>query len=256
MTGKKIITAIVVVLALCFLTGCGDDSEEEGGGGPLEPPAEYTIGEELIEALTPSDGAAITELVIDEETGISRYVYDGFGMPGAKAALYSRHMVSDNGFSVVGDDYRSAEEPDFTAESGNVKLSRPTGESQILLLSIDWGEKSCSVTTSVEAAPPPEVKAQSAASRSLSHEEIEDFIKGLSPSVLELEGSSMSHYNVCIENGLVTINDDACIRVTVYSSENDIHTNELCGIYYLTRDSSHVYKLAENQESVYELDVK
>ncbi|MBQ4347949.1 MAG: hypothetical protein IJC39_05835 [Firmicutes bacterium] len=234
---KKFVVFMLFLCILFALTACNKDKEEEGSEEALS----YVIGSETVMAMEPDKDAELTE-----EEGI--YTYTGMEASGESVEAYVNLMIAEEqAFLVVDEEYAEAELPDFTTAEGSVLISRPSGEEELLLIKLDWSEETCIVTPSVVEAP--EEKT------GFTHMEAADFVKGLHPSVLGLEGESMNEYHVYILNGLVLVNGAPCMWFEVHSSENNEQTNDPQGTYYMYRDGSRIYKLDRESSTVKELEL-
>ena len=65
--------------------------------------------------------------------------------------------------------------------------------------------------------------------------EIVSFVQHLSPKVLGLEGEDMSAYTVFASEGVTLVDGNTCARVNVYSKGEKSGTNDIEGVYFLTR---------------------
>ena len=88
---------------------------------------------------------------------------------------------------------------------------------------------------------------------SMTMSEAVDFLYTLEPSVLGLSGTSMDTYRIYALDGAVMVNEQPCMRLSIYSREGPDQTNEVAGIYLLTRDAAHLYQLDEAAGTVREI---
>lgn len=84
--------------------------------------------------------------------------------------------------------------------------------------------------------------------------EAQNFLQELEPSVLGLEGESMEDYHIYAIDGSVLVNGQPCMRLNVYSREEG-QSNEVAGIYLMSRDGQHLYLLDEEAKSVKEIQL-
>ena len=181
----------------------------------------------------------------------------------AYAALMSQEDV---GFSAIDEEMIRIDLPDFNGKEATedapaeppvttVTLARNGDvENEIVhSLLLDWDEDSCTVTVDTPSGrvrdPAPPATAPQAPGLSV------DGFKQLPPSVLGLEGDSMENYNVFIQDGMIIVHGNPCIRISVYSVSNT-GSNEIAGSYFLSADGQHVYRYDTESNSVEELEVE
>ena len=84
--------------------------------------------------------------------------------------------------------------------------------------------------------------------------DVVSYFKGLSPSVLGLEGESMDDYDVYPMEGLIRVNGAEVAEVSVYSDESG--ANQILGTYLVTRSGVRkVYRFNPWTKEVEELDL-
>ena len=88
---------------------------------------------------------------------------------------------------------------------------------------------------------------------SMTMSEAVDYLYTLEPSALGLNGTSMDSYRIYALDGAVMVNNQPCMRLSIYSREGPDQTNEVAGIYLLTRDGAHLYQLDEAAGTVREI---
>jgi len=237
--GKIRAAALLAAAVLCICSGCKDKG--------IEPPEEYTIGEETVAALVPEEGAQLTAA---DETS---YTYEGLTSGGDTVSAYAGQLTAEeSGFSIVDDELAQREAPDYTAAEGSLRLAKNSAtEGQVVTLLVTWTENACTVLLEqAEGA----VKEAEKESQSMSMLEAVDYIKSLSPADLGLSGATMEDYRVYAIDGVVFVDDRPCLRLNVYSVDNPQQANEIMGSYLMTGDGRHLYRLDNKTGMVEELD--
>lgn len=265
MRNKQKSIVVLLVLALCLLTACGENQEEEvqlQEDQTLVPNA-YFVGSESIIAVQPEAGVMLTGLNAEDD-GTLVYTYSGFAAVNESVQKYVEMLIStSHGFSVVdGETFHPAAMPDYTSAEGTVTLSKPSDNDKITVVRVDWYDNQCVASIGVKEAPviePPEpqtsINGNKNPSHGLSHTGAVDYLKGLHPSVLELEGDSMADYNIYIMTGFTYVDGEACLRVKICSSDNAMGTNVHEGTYFMSGNGEHIYRLSEDGLAI-EMDQK
>lgn len=232
---KQLIKAAAPLLAVLLLTSCG---------GSKEPPQEYTLEEETIPSLTAL--VTLENVQCEESTGEDdavTYVYSGLSNGGEIAEKYTQALESDQQCTIATDSETSGA-PDFTASSGQALAAKELEDSdQLFLLTIQWDETSCSVTPSLadaDAMPQPQEE------QSITLDDATAFLEALSPSQLELSGSSMDEYLVYPQEGTVFLDDQPCLLLNVYTATDHQYQSS----YLLTVPALQVYKLDRATDQV------
>lgn len=249
---KLLIAAAVVVVAgaaAFFLLGPGKGEE------PPAPVTEYTLGGENISALTTYEGVSVEKVSGEEEEGEEAteevYAYEGLEATGALIQAYAEQLSSEEGgFSVVDESCQKTDLPDFEADEGVVRLAKDSTaeEGKVLSMELSWSGSQCTVILDM-----PEGAVHEAESQGMTLMELSDYVKRLSPATLGLEGTSMDQYEVYVIDGSVLVDDRPCVRVNVYSKDNPEETNHVKGMYLMTGDGRHIYRLDQEQGTVEEL---
>lgn len=240
-----IVVAAAVVCVILFLRG-----GEGGKGKTPKLPVAYAVGEAEIPAMTAGKDEKVTWT--QDAEGV--YTYEGFSDNAAAAEDYAQELLdSAMGFEVVDDGYVKQEMPEFTETSGTVSLARDSAEEgKLYSVVIEWTEENCVVKLDIPEGAITEPKQPSEGS-TLS-EKLEHF-ESLPPSVLGLEGSSMDEYEIYATNGTVIVDDYVCLQLNVYSKQNPVETNDPCGVYLMSSDELHLYRLDRQTGEVTELDI-
>lgn len=81
-----------------------------------------------------------------------------------------------------------------------------------------------------------------------------NFMQTLSPQLLGLSGSSMAQYKVYPSMSVVLVDGMECSELSVYSQGKESGTNDIEGIYLLSRgELRHLYRLDKKTEQVTEI---
>ena len=250
MNTKRRVLLLLLVLTMCLLTACGKEEPEE------QPPEEelalvpnaYFVGSQSLIAVEAERGVTLSELHATE-TGAFVYTYVGFEIVNESVQNYvTRLMEAENGFRIVdGETFRAATAPDFTQPEGTVSLSKPAENDKITVIRLDWSADQCVASISIEDAPVVETKNPTNKNNiGLTHTGAMDYLKELPPSVLGLEGESMEEYNIYIMTGLTYVDGEACLRIKIYSDNNDVGTNVHVGTYFMSGNAERIYRLSED----------
>ena len=105
----------LLALALCFLSACGDKTEEEPEEEFALVPNAYFIGSQSIIAVEAERGVTLSQLHTTE-TGAFVYTYVGFEVVNESVQEYVTKLTGEeHGFKIVdGETFRAAKAPDFT----------------------------------------------------------------------------------------------------------------------------------------------
>lgn len=224
---KQLIKTAAPLLAALLLTSCGSK----------EPPQEYTVEEETIPSLTAL--VTLENVQFEESTGEDdtvTYVYSGLSNGGEIAKEYTQALESDEQCTIATDSKTSGA-PDFTVSSGQALAAKELEDSeQLLLLTIQWEETSCSVTPSLADA---DAMPQPQKDQSITLDKAAAVLEAMSPSQLGLTGSSMTEYLVYPQEGTVFLDDQPCLLLNVYAATD----HQYRGSYLLTVPALQVYKL-------------
>ena len=104
-----------------------------------------------------------------------------------------------------------------------------------------------------ESEPTP-TPASGAIHTSITNAQVMEFIESLSPSMLGLDGADMKDYEMFVSEDIVPIDGMYCTQVRVYSKDPAAGTNDIEGIYFVSRGNSrHLYRYDEFTETVTEI---
>lgn len=126
----------------------------------------------------------------------------------------------------------------------------------VLTVELTWSEGTMVVVCDQaegRVTSPPLEQGSMTPGASMSMSEAVDYLYTLEPSVLGLSGTSMDSYRIYALDGAVMVNNQPCMRLSIYSREGPEQTNEVAGIYLLTRDATHLYQLDEAAGTVKEI---
>lgn len=286
-----LIAVAVVVIFVILPRFSGDKEPEESPEPSYEPvlydlPESFQVGETTVKAVQPVNPDGVQA---EQDVRVS-FTYTGLDDAGAEASAYAASLREDR-FSVVNEEFVRSDAPDYTTAEGTVLLAKnmpkpetpaagtgeegeygadasaspsssasPTPEEEqkdmVLTVELTWSEGTMVVTCDqaegrVTSSPRSESSAIPGAAMSMS--EAVDFLYGLEPSVLGLSGESMEGYHIYALDGAVLVNGQPCMRLNVYSREETDQSNDVAGIYLMTRDGQHLYLLDEEARSVTEV---
>lgn len=121
----------------------------------------------------------------------------------------------------------------------------------VLTVKMEWSPGQCVVTADQAegkvTSPPP---SQTSGGGGMGQRAAQDYLKGLEPAQLGLEGSSMDDYEVMIIDGLVRVDAQPCTKLNVYDEDN-----VFVGCYLVALDGQHLYELDTLSGRVTELEM-
>ena len=65
----------------------------------------------------------------------------------------------------------------------------------------------------------------------------------------------MDEYTVYVQDGMLLVYGNTCVRISVYAQNANTGTNEVAGSYFLSADGQHVYRYDVADNSVEELEI-
>lgn len=151
-------------------------------------------------------------------------------------------------------------DPDESAEPTSTPEPTPEPEptpppiTYVHTVRISWAPGVCVVTADEQegqvTSPPP----ATAANHSVSQRGAKQILKEMDPAQLELTGASMDEYEVMPVDGTEMVDNRPCIRLYVYSDNNQPNSNEIMGSYLMSIDGEHLYKVDPITDEIKELD--
>lgn len=275
---SPILLIIIIVVALLVMAAAAaavyflllrDNGEEKEPEEISKTPAAYVLGEDEVVSLDSimDEGAAMLTTVeaptraaaeegVDEKTFRYRKAEDPAGL----AASYIGVLRGEEqGFVPIDAENRQlAEEPDLERITGSLTLAKAAAvpedageeetESKIFRVVVAWSEYAVAIQVSHQPGtilPPPEPEEDSAGTVTNVSEQVE-FFKNLSPSLLGLDGASMSEYRLYPLDGWAQVNETPCRQINVYLLDMPSGTNSFLGTYFVTGDLKHLYTMDSN----------
>lgn len=240
-----VVVAAAVVCVILFLRD-GEKPEKK----KTKLPSAYSVGQIEIPAM--KSGKDETVSWTQDAEGI--YTYTGFADTKAAAEAYAQQVLDGGiGFTVVDDGFVEQETlPEFTGTEGKISLARDSEESgRLYSVVVEWTQENCVIRVDIPEGEitQPKEPVESTLGEKLTH------FKALSPAALGLEGTSMEEYEVYAMNGTVLVDDHACLQISVYSKDNPHETNETCGIFLVTSDELHIYRLDKESGTITEVNL-
>lgn len=145
-------------------------------------------------------------------------------------------------------------EPTPTPEPTPEPEPTPPPITYVHTVRISWAPGVCVVTADEQegqvTSPPP----ATAASHAVTQRGAKQILKEMDPAQLELTGASMDEYEVMPVDGTEMVDDRPCIRLYVYSDNNQPNSNEIMGSYLMSIDGEHLYKVDPITDEIKELD--
>ena len=138
-------------------------------------------------------------------------------------------------------------------EESEAPVELPTP--MVLSVRIEWAPGICVVTANEEegqvTSPPPSAAAPN---RAVTQRGAKQILQEMAPAQLELVGESMDEYEVMPVDGTELVDGRPCIRLYVYSDNNQPNSNEFMGSYLMSIDGEHLYKVDPITDEIKELD--
>ena len=120
---------------------------------------------------------------------------------------------------------------------------------------ITWSPGVCVVTADEQEGKVTSPPASSGpASHGVTQHSAKQILQEMEPAQLELVGESMDDYEVMPVDGTETVDGRPCIRLYVYSDNNQPNSNEFLGSYLMSIDGEHLYKVDPITDEIKELD--
>lgn len=155
----------------------------------------------------------------------------------------------------VSSDPEESAEPTPTPEPTPEPEPTPPPITYVHTVRITWSPGICVVTADEQegqvTSPPP---TAAAANHSVTQHGAKQILKEMDPVDLELAGTSMDEYEVMPVDGAEIVDGRPCIRLYVYSDNNQPNTNEIMASYLMSIDGEHLYKVDPITNEIKELD--
>lgn len=120
---------------------------------------------------------------------------------------------------------------------------------------ITWSPGVCVVTADEqEGKVTSPASSATTPSRGVTQHGAKQILQNMEPAQLELMGESMDEYEVMPVDGTETVDGRPCIRLYVYSDNNQPNSNEFLGSYLMSIDGEHLYKVDPITDEIKELD--
>ena len=227
---------LLPAMLLGLLTACKTKAEQQPE--PLTLPEQYVVDEAEVAALLPGGEAISCQ---EEQPGL--YRYEGLVDAGQAVADYATAMTAaDGGFLIVNDTFAQTNVPNFGLEEGTVLLAKPAAEGMLVSVRLDWGTEQCMVQVQMQEGTVRQGGGSSAGA-GMTLIECVDHFYSLDPARLDLGGESMREYQIYARDGISFVDGRACVRICVYSRNNQAQTNQFQNEYLMTTDGQHIYHL-------------
>lgn len=257
---------LLLMLFLLFIPGCANKKLPAS-------PEKYTIGDDSVSSIDKQLGkddslTAIKEIdnnkQKDEDDGGTGevYTYD-LKTPATTIQKYvEKLMGEDEGFVTVDKDGALTDLPSFKDTKGTVYLARESSvEDHLFEIEISWDKDSCKITISQPEGTLPQSKSTESQGKTettddpMTTDEAIQYFCSLDPANLGLKGNSMSDYMVMPTEGMVFVNNDACLKLSVYWKTKPQKTTNLAGIYFMSGDRIHIYRMNQYTNQVTEVNI-
>ena len=119
---------------------------------------------------------------------------------------------------------------------------------------ITWSPGVCVVTADEEEGKVTVSPQSMPAQHSVSQRSAQKCLEAMSPTELGLPGESMEQYEVLPMNGTEMVDGIPAIRLHVYNDNNAVGSNDIMGMYLMTIDGEHLYRLDLDTNEVVELE--
>ncbi|MGI6255444.1 MAG: hypothetical protein ACOYJZ_07395 [Acutalibacter sp.] len=141
---------------------------------------------------------------------------------------------------------------DSQDESTQEESSSQEPDQWLITVKVDWAPEECVVTTSKVAGSItyPEGPDGLVAAPAMTDDELVSYVETMKPADLGLEGDSMADYRVYTMTGDVYVDGRACRRVQVYSRDNPSSTNHFEGLYLISGNGQHIYRVDPDTDAI------
>lgn len=245
---KKILIVLVALLLVAaaaayilLIRGIGEDT--------------YKIGKDTVRAFPLEEGGSLAEEVKTEANSEEEieesyaYTYEGLEHGGVAVGNYVALLTTEGaGFTVVNRNGQPAQSPDFLEEEGTVYLSGPSAaEGKVCSMAIDWTETGCVIALTHQTEGNEEEKTQE-----LTMHGAVEYLENFPPTLLGLDGVSMSEYIIYPKPGTILVDGEGCMELDVYDS-SPVSTNTLVGSFLLKGDNT-LYRLDQETGEVTQVE--
>lgn len=262
---KRMLQCLAAGLAiLCLLTGC------KGKKDKIEPPEEYSIGEDSVaslDTLLEEDKGKLTDISApetkddedkdkdkdkddekEEDTAaedVYTYTYGELTEAPATLQSYAETLTNeDNGFSALDEDGKAQEDLPKIEEKGELVLARASAtEGHIFQLALSWEGEDCTIEVSCPEGTIEEAQSREQLVTAGTLSGVVDYVSSLSPSELDLPGESMQEYHFYPSEGTRLVDGAVCRQFSVYKPDENTQTNTFIGYYLISAVGRHVYKV-------------
>lgn len=119
---------------------------------------------------------------------------------------------------------------------------------------ITWSPGVCVVTADEEEGKVTAPASSTPAQHSVSQRGARKCLEAMSPADLGLAGESMDQYEVLPMDGTEMVDGKPAIRLHVYNDNNVAGSNDIMGMYLMTIDGEHLYRLDLSTNELTELE--
>lgn len=239
-----------ILLTATVLSGCGKDAPQ--------PPEAYVIGEDsappLDQMLTEDNGSlvAIEEPKEDASSGTAPvyvYRYEKIAQVNETVKAYAEWLTTqDSEFNVMDEAAEVTEMPDLLPTEGTLRVAKSSAvEKHIFAIDLAWKDEECTVTVSQPEGRITEPVEPMTISEAIS------YFKKLEPADVGLTGDKMSDYQIYLVDGLVFVDNRACLKFSIYNTTDPQLTGQVQGIYLMTGDKKYLYRLDQKNETITQL---
>lgn len=196
-----------------------------------------------------------------QESISATYTYRNFPDLLESITQYVSELTGGKGYFAVDEELEKKKAVPAQGEEGTYCLAKKGAEEgTVLHIKITWSGTDCSVVASYM---PGEIKEPKKPGQSEYYEmqkaisilQAKEFVWSLPPSVLGLEGQSMSEYRIYTADIDVLVDGYPCIRLSIFEKAEGAGTNEPVGEYCLSRSGDKLYKIDKSTHKVQKIDL-
>lgn len=238
------------LLVAVGLTGCGKDAPKA--------PESYVIGEDsaaTLDGVLPEDGGSLAEIQQPADSSssgsepVTTYTYEKMTEVSKTVRAYAEKLMGEEqGFEVLDEAGEVTELPELLPSTGTLRLAKKSSvEKHIFAIDLSWTEEGCTVTVSQ-----PEGRIIHPVEPMTMNEAI-SYFRQMKPSEIGLQGETMSSYQIFPVDGIVFVDNHACIKFSIYNTTDPQLTGQVQGIYFMTGDKKYLYRLDQDTDSILQL---